>query len=711
MPNEKYPEGVKRPLKVFLCHAHADKAQARELYHSLKRRGLQPWLDAEDLIGGQNWRVEIPKAIKTSDAIIVCISKNSVNAEGYVQTEITFALEKALEIPPGRIFIIPARLEECDVPENLVRFHWVDLFDDGGYDKLLKSLKVRAEQLGRADVEIQELDDEANDLKKMESQAIRFELLGKYWDALQAYYTIRKIDPLYPRVDVKIYELERLIQPKPVEVKKEKEEISPKEKQYWPYKLRPVAIIGVAVAILVVLSGILPKLYYSITPKTTITSIAPSLTNTDVFTPAVRVSPTGTPTSTPTSTLTPIATIVPGPFYTILDPDETLKLSSETKAFGELAKEKYTAEDRAQINRTLLYSIEATPETPMLWRWYWCAATNEILDQNLKEMEILFEADGKLIPHSQLASVKFQNHSGSMQDWWCFTYSTILKDWKPGAYHFKQTMIFRSPVNDGKDTIPSGYKVFDFTVKIFSADTPKEMTDEKDVSMRLIPAGKFTMGSGQDAPNEQPSHQVYLPAFYLDTYEVTNSLYKACVDIGICLPPTNTGSATRASYYGNPKFDRYPVVYVNWAMAKTYCEWRGARLPTEAEWEKAARGLDARTYPWGETPDCAYANFYDGQKYCRGDTNAVGKYETGQSVFGIYDLTGNVWEWVSSLAAPYPYVASDGREDLTAPGNRIQRGGSWADPFDNVRAAVRFERDPVQSDDRLGFRCARDAQP
>lgn len=147
---------TQRPLKVFLCHARADKQKVRELYRYLRKRGIQPWLDAEDLVGGQNWREEIPKAIKASDAIVICLSQNSINKEGFVQAEIAFALEKALDIPPGRIFIIPARFEDCEVPTSLERFHWVDLFEEEGFRKLMKSLRTRASQLERATVQVPE---------------------------------------------------------------------------------------------------------------------------------------------------------------------------------------------------------------------------------------------------------------------------------------------------------------------------------------------------------------------------------------------------------------------------------------------------------------------------------------------------------------------------------------------------------------------------
>ena len=130
--------------------------------------------------------------------------------------------------------------------------------------------------------------------------------------------------------------------------------------------------------------------------------------------------------------------------------------------------------------------------------------------------------------------------------------------------------------------------------------------------MRLIPAGEFTIGSDSDSTTS-PAHRVYLDPFYMDTYEVTNARYAACVTAGACDPPHETKSDFRSSYYGNPGYDNFPAIYVDWYQAKTYCEWRGpstrgakqpqsgqARLPTEAEWEKAARGTDGRTYPWGE---------------------------------------------------------------------------------------------------------------
>ncbi len=136
-----------RPLRVFLCHASQDKPSVRSLYKQLKSNDVDPWLDEEKLIPGQNWRLEIPKAVRSSDVIVVCLSRNSISKEGFVQSEIKTALDVAAEKPEGTIFIIPLRLEECEVPESLHHLHWVNLFDHKGIEPLLYALRARAENL------------------------------------------------------------------------------------------------------------------------------------------------------------------------------------------------------------------------------------------------------------------------------------------------------------------------------------------------------------------------------------------------------------------------------------------------------------------------------------------------------------------------------------------------------------------------------------
>jgi serine/threonine-protein kinase len=232
-----------------------------------------------------------------------------------------------------------------------------------------------------------------------------------------------------------------------------------------------------------------------------------------------------------------------------------------------------------------------------------------------------------------------------------------------------------------------------------------EIRDSRNIPMVLVPAGEFTMGSDDTGnPSSKPAHTVYLDAYYIDKFEVSNENYDACAYAVECRKPINTGSVTRRRYFNNPVFTNYPVIYVEWKMAQQYCQWRGGRLPTEAEWEKAARGTDARVYPWmANELNCSYANYYG----CIGDTSPVDQYDVGVSAYGAYGMAGNVWEWTSSLFGLYPYDAADGREDQKARGKRIVRGGSWYNfgGIASVRVDIRFDIEPGYAGAYVGFRC------
>jgi TIR domain len=134
-------------LRIFLCHSSDDKPIVREVYKKLRNDSFEPWLDEENLLAGQNWQQEIPKAVRNSDVILVCLSRNSVTKSGYVQKEIRLALDVADEQPEGTIFLIPLRLEECEFPEQLKRWHWVNVYEEGGYERLRKALQFRAATL------------------------------------------------------------------------------------------------------------------------------------------------------------------------------------------------------------------------------------------------------------------------------------------------------------------------------------------------------------------------------------------------------------------------------------------------------------------------------------------------------------------------------------------------------------------------------------
>ncbi|MEW5939840.1 MAG: SUMF1/EgtB/PvdO family nonheme iron enzyme, partial [Chloroflexota bacterium] len=271
----------------------------------------------------------------------------------------------------------------------------------------------------------------------------------------------------------------------------------------------------------------------------------------------------------------------------------------------------------------------------------------------------------------------------------------------------------------GKDNAFFQYWIQNANVAVYpmlsaNVSTPETIVDLYGVAMVLIPEGVFTMGSNLGEPDETPIHEVNLSTYYIDKYEVTNAAYKLCVEAGACRPPSHLGSFTRDSYYGNSQFDNFPVIYVDWNMAKVYCEWRGARLPTEAEWEKAARDNDGRTYPWsGDNFDCNLGNFEGSENgLCGGvprDTTAVGSYPKGISLYGLYDMAGNVWEWMADWYGETFYSNSPISDPLGPESGqyRVLRGGAWYFDFANARSTNRFKSEPGLTDSNVGFRCAR----
>lgn len=553
----------KRPLKVFLCHASTDKPKVRELYRYLKRRGINPWFDEEHLVGGQDWQVEIPKAIATSDAIIICLTKNSIDREGYIQKEIKFALDKALEMPEGRIFLIPVKFEECEVPFTLSRYQWVDLTVESGYAKMMKALKFRASQLERSTVEVSKKDVEEENLvrEKAEKEATEKARL----------------------------EAEELARQKAAKDKAERQATERAERE------------------------------------------------------------------------------------------------RKEKEF----REKQAREAREKARR----ETEKKEEKP---------ATIKLKGGG----QIVYWIGGFIVLALGIILLLSLNNPSSAE----LPTPEITQTQANAAL----------PQNTVEPSVTTAPKLTSTPVfALTPASLPTEITDAKGVSMVLVPAGAFIMGSDdEEVWNAAPAHTVYLEAFYIDKYEVTIALYKACIGAGYCKPPPDE------NYYyenGSSVNEQYPAGYIHWDMAVTFCNWRGARLPTEAEWEKAARGTDGRTYPWGEGEDCSKANLYLGwdnetqlDNFCLGDYDdrllEIGSYEYGKSIYGVYDMFGNVAEWVSSLAYAYPYL-HDGRENLLIPGVRASRGSY----FHGI-----IHRDLTQFDamknypwglDDQGFRCARDATP
>lgn len=282
--------------------------------------------------------------------------------------------------------------------------------------------------------------------------------------------------------------------------------------------------------------------------------------------------------------------------------------------------------------------------------------------------------------------------------------------------------------------------VWTFRTMAKPADPP-----DKD-AMVFVPAGEFRMGCDSTNPaeitcieEETPIHTVYLDAYFIDTYEVTNQEYRSCVEAEVCQEPRKVESRTRDNYYNNATYDEYPVLHVSWWDAQAYCAWEGKRLPTEAEWEKAARGpADTRMWPWGnESHNCTRMNYTDNSVepwgICGGvsDTDRIGRRPLGMSPYGAMDMSGNAFEWVQDQYDHYYYHYSPYRNPQ-GPERTIQplypdfddyplfviRGGSYRPNWYYSRVVHRhwghhgddngsnFDA-PLFRNNQVGFRCAR----
>lgn len=204
--------------------------------------------------------------------------------------------------------------------------------------------------------------------------------------------------------------------------------------------------------------------------------------------------------------------------------------------------------------------------------------------------------------------------------------------------------------------------------------------------------------------DELPMKQVFVSAMWMYKTEVTNQQYAACVQAGNCKPPRDSSSLSRSSYYGNPEFANYPVVYVAWQQAANYCTWARGRLPTETEWEKAARGVDKRYFPWGNDFKRGVYNNADG---VNGDTQAAGSYPAGESPYGALDMSGNVYEWVAdwydSEAYSSPITSDPGGP--TSGENRVIRSGAFGFREGFSMAVFRDWFAPEDTSHNVGFRC------
>lgn len=569
-----------RPLRVFLCHASQDKPAVRKLHRYLKQRGVQPWLDELDLLPGENWEVEIPNALFASDVILVCLSKNSVDKEGYVQKEITFALDKAQEKPEGTIFIIPVKLEDCNVPRRLNRYQWVDLFRADGYKRLLLGLNKRA--------------------------------LGLAPEVSPVLLAGESGPKLAPKAEIAPPDIKKLEAQKAEQAARERAEREAAEQAAREKAEREAAEKA-------------------------------------AFEKAVREAQ-----------------------------EKADRLASEREA----ARREEQAKSEREASRT------PAPASP---------------SPRGRGGRGEGKPAGKPAPKFPLRPLLVGGLIVLLLLLGSFGLNYLIKNMPVAtatAFPLTKTLIAKLPTSTS--TIPTSSPT-ETHLPVPTLGIGSTMISEKDgMVMVYIPAGEFQMGSESGNLDESPVYPIYTDAFWMDESEVTNAMYAKCVEAGKCGQPAG-------SHYSDPTYANYPVYNVSWNDAQTYCAWAGTRLPTEAEWEKAARGgLEGRRYPWGDDqPVCALGAENGAQlSGCYGDTIPVKSFTP--NTYGLYDMAGNLWEWVNSIYQSYPYDASDGREDLSSSDARVLRGGSWGYSGYSLRVSYRIWGLPdLTGNGDIGFRCAR----
>ena len=263
----------------------------------------------------------------------------------------------------------------------------------------------------------------------------------------------------------------------------------------------------------------------------------------------------------------------------------------------------------------------------------------------------------------------------------------------------------------------------------FSKELVEKVTavEGETAEMIAIPSGEFIYGAPKETPTGvkpgegiekgEGFNTVQLSSFYIDKYEVTNRQYRSCVTEGVCIEPRSLSSIRYADYFYSVAYDNFPAIWVSWNQATTYCQWAGKRLPTEAEWEKAARGATFKTYPWGDTPpEDNSANTVANFSALFEDVVQVTEFKDGVSSYGVYNMAGNVSEWVSNWYDLDSYYTVLPVEELTDPQGppegidtkKVSKGGGWVSLASEVTTFTRVGAVPHYSYYNLGFRCAKD---
>ena len=684
-----------RPLRVFLYHAPVDKVAARDLYLRLIKDGVDAWLVKDRLLPGQNWKEELHRTVSEADVLLVCISSGWKWMESR-QKDVQAAFDAIIEQLEGEMFVMPVRLDECDRVGNLEDWQWVDLFEEGGYEVLLQALQAQANRIGAI-------------LQPRESLLPQFTMPGAISEqpvteekAVEGGQTVLEIgEGASILMEWSAMTVHELLQ----------------------HKLRR-AMLLVLVAVVGSIAAIM--LYYAQLHREPPLVSTSSKKATQTLAPGTQRSPNVTATLKPIPTLVGKGKI--SHIIFLIDTSGSMQgqriqnvksvLSKFVSQLGDgysisVIKFDTTVELRMSSSRDSAAANDAI-QSIIVDVEHNATCIQDALYAGLQQASLLTVADESETMMILVTDFTVDDHVG----WDCHMPpvedmpSYIPNQPIPIYYiyvgdHSNPSLFTHLMTREGAVLVTTNAQETEAVMNEISVATglglPSEAvpltqtTEARDVSMVFVTGGQFIMGS----------NPVSLSSFWIDKTEVTNAMYARCVKAGVCNPPRSSGSNTRQSYYGNPAFDEYPVIHVSWLDANAYCTWAGSRLPTEAEWEKAARGTDWRPFPWGDVDPASIGGLLN---FRAQDTTEVGSYPNGASPYGALDMAGNVSEWVADWFSLDHYNHPPYRNPLGPDTGeyRVWRGGSWANTStDLVTTHSRTGNFPTDASSGIGFRCAK----